>query len=192
MMHSDDEITRLIAGWQQGDRGAENRLFELLYRKLREVAVQCMRDEARCRTLGPTALVHEAYIRLSKSHHLEISDRKHFLALAARVMRQILTDTARARRSEKRGGDPSRVELAESMVKTDSEADEIVAVDRALTRLSRQFPRQAVLVELRYFGGWSLEEAAAAMGVSERTARREWQVARVRLKEAIDGSAAAG
>jgi RNA polymerase sigma factor (TIGR02999 family) len=192
MMHSHDEITRLIAEWREGDRSAENRLFELLYQKLRDIAVQCMRDEERCRTLGPTALVHEAYLRLSKSQHLDVSDRTHFLALAARVMRQILTDTARARRSAKRGGDPNRVELTECMIKTDSEADEIIAVDRALKQLSRQFPRQAVLVELRYFGGRSLEEAAAVMGVSARTARREWQVARIRLKEAIDGRPAPG
>lgn len=190
-MHSEGEITKLISEWKRGDRHAENRLFELLYYKLRRIAAHCLRDEERCRTLGPTALVHEAYIRFSRSEDLQVCDSEHFLALAARVMRQILTDAARARRSGKRGGDLHRVELAESMVQTDAEADEIIAVDRALIQLSQKFPRQAELVQLRFFGGWSLEEAAAVIGVSQRTARREWKVARVRLKESIDGLAAA-
>jgi RNA polymerase sigma-70 factor, ECF subfamily len=190
-MSSEGEITRLISEWKHGDRHAENRLFELLYHKLRHIAAQCLRDEERCRTLGPTALVHEAYIRFSRSEDLQVADRQHFLALAARVMRQILTDAARSRRSGKRGSDPQRVELADSMVRTDADADQILAVDQALLELSQKFPRQAELVQLRFFGGWSLEEAAAAIGVSQRTARREWQVARVRLKESIDGPAAA-
>ncbi|MBV9761509.1 MAG: sigma-70 family RNA polymerase sigma factor [Acidobacteriaceae bacterium] len=190
-MHFEDEITKLISDWKRGDRQAESRLFDLLYVKLRQLAIQCLRDEVRCRTLSPTALVHEAYLRLSRSEDLKVTDRGHFLALTARVMQQILTDAARARQSGKRGGDPRRVELGEWMVRTDSEADEILAVDQALTELSKKFPRQAKLVQLHFFGGWSLEDAAEVIGVSQRTARREWQVARVRLKEAIDGRAAA-
>jgi RNA polymerase sigma factor (TIGR02999 family) len=184
------EITRLISDWQRGDKNAENALFEALYKRLHEIALHYMRTEPGGGSLGATGLIHEAYLRLGRSEDLHITDRTHFLALAARVMRRILIDRARARRSEKRGGEQAAIEIRDALVVTDQDADEILAVDRALEQLTRQSPRQSQLVELRYFAGYSIEESAAVLGVSTRTARREWQVARTRLKVAIDGSAA--
>jgi len=184
-----DDITRLISEWQRGNKAAENSLFDALYRRLHSKALQVLRNEAPGQSMGPTALVHEAYLRLERSERLEILDRYHFLKLVAKVMHQILVDRARARRSEKRGGELVRLEDADQLVRTDADADEILAVDLALLSLKRQSRRQAELVELKYYAGYTLEESAAVMGVSERTARRDWDVARVRLQEAIDGAA---
>jgi len=182
------DITHLIAEWQHGDKAAENALFEALYRKLHARALQVLQSEPRGQSLGPTALVHEAYLRLERSEGLEVADRNHFLKLVAKVMRGILVDRARARLSAKRGGDLVRVDDMSQLVRTDADADEILAVNRALTKLRQQFPRQAQLVELKYYAGYTLEESAVVMGVSERTAKRDWDQARTRLQEAIDGA----
>jgi RNA polymerase sigma factor (TIGR02999 family) len=183
------EITRLIADWQRGDAAAENSLFELLYSRLHSIALQCLRGEP-LQTIGATALVHEAYMRFKSAENLEVANRAHFLALAARVMRRILVDRARARCSMKRRGIKVQPECVEAHFASDSEAEQVLSVNRALDSLSRQSPRQAQLVEFRYFGGFSEEESAAALGISVRTARREWQVARTRLRMAIDGTPA--
>lgn len=181
-------ISRLISEWQNGDPAAESALFEALYEKLHQIALARLRSE-RLETLGPTALVHEAYVRLRQAEDLSITDSQHFLYLASRVMRRILVDRARARLSEKRGGEFVRGELVEHLVGRKSDADEIMSVDRALTDLAKHSPRQAQLVELRYFAGFSEEEAAKTLGLSARTVRREWQVARTRLRVAINGLA---
>jgi RNA polymerase sigma factor (TIGR02999 family) len=183
-----DDITRLISEWQRGDKASENALFEALYRKLHARALQVLRSEPRGQSMGPTALVHEAYLRLERSERLEITDRHHFLRLVANVMHRILVDRARARRSEKRGGDQVRVQESDQLVRTDADADEILAVDLALGELKRQSPRLAQLVVLKYYAGYTLEESAVVMGVSERTAKRDWEQARVRLQIAIDGA----
>jgi RNA polymerase sigma-70 factor (ECF subfamily) len=188
MTEPDKDITRLIHEWQSGDRAAEQELFEALYRVLHRIAVQCLRSEHDAGSLGPTALVHEAYLRFAASYKIMVNDRAHFLALAARVMRRIIVDRARARKSEKRGGDNQPSELSDWAAASSEDVDQVLAVDQALDRLNQQSPRQARIVELRYFGGFSLEEAAAVLGVSTRTARRDWQVARLRLKLAIDGA----
>jgi RNA polymerase sigma factor (TIGR02999 family) len=187
-MDSGSEITRLISDWQRGNRDAENALFEALYLRLHGIAVQCLRSETPGHSMGPTMLVHEAYLRFERSERLEVTDRGHFLALAARVMRRIVVDRARARRTEKRGGDQMHDDLEQAFASTDSEVDEILAVDRALESLFRQSQRQAQLVELRFFAGFNEDEAADALGISTRTARREWQVARTRLRMAINGT----
>ena len=161
-------------------------MFAALYRTLHGLALACLRGELPGRTLGATALVHEAYLRFRKAQNLSIADRKHFLALTARVMRHILVDKARSRRAQPEllhAEDP-----CESLVRTDTEADEIIAVDRALMDLALQSPRQSEIVELLYFGGHSAEECAMLLGVSEKTVRRDWQVARVRLRIAINGT----
>lgn len=186
------DITVLISRWQRGDRDAEKALFETLYQTLRALAAQCLAGEARAQTLTPTALVHEAYLRLIKTKELKIGDRTHFLALVSRVMRRIIVDRARAIRSEKRGAKPHRVDLLESMAFTDKNVDEILAVDHALLQLSAHRPREASLVELRFFAGFSLDEAAAALQISGRTARRDWEQARIYLKDAIDGTSSSG
>jgi RNA polymerase sigma factor (TIGR02999 family) len=180
-------ITRLISAWQSGDPLAENALFDALYETLHRIALERLRIE-RSPTLGPTALVHEAFLRFRSAERLTINNSQHFLFLAGRVMRRILVDRARARLSQKRGRDIVRVELVEQVVREESDADEIIAVDRALADLAKQSPRQAQLVELRYFGGLSEEETAGALGISARTVRREWQLARTRLKIAITGA----
>lgn len=186
-MDPSGDITRLIAAWQRGDKAAENALFEALYRRLHTKALQLLRSEPRGQSLGPTALVHEAYLRLERSERLEIADREHFVKLVAKVMRGILVDRARARLTSKRGGDRVRVEDTGQLVRTDADADEILAVDLALGELKRQSPRQAQLVILRYYGGFTLQESAAVLHVAERTAKRDWEAARTRLRIAIDG-----
>lgn len=188
MTEPQKDITRLIQEWQTGDRAAEQELFEVLYRVLHKIALQCLRSERDAGSLGPTALVHEAYLRFAGSYKILVNDRAHFLALAARVMRRIIVDRARARKTEKRGGNNQPVELTDSFAASTGEAEQVLAVDIALERLSQQSRRQAQIVEMRYFGGFSLEETAAVLGVSTRTARRDWQVARLRLKLAIDGA----
>lgn len=184
------EITRLISEWQRGSKEAENALFEALYKKLHARALQLLRTWPRGQSMGPTALVHEAYLRMERSEHLQVADRNHFVKLTAKVMHQILVDRARARKSEKRGGDQIRVDEFDQLVRTEADADEILAVDIAMRELKRQSPRQAQLVELKYYAGYTLEESAVVMGVSERTAKRDWEQARVRLQIAIDGDIA--
>jgi RNA polymerase sigma-70 factor (ECF subfamily) len=181
------EITQLIAEWQQGDRGAESELFEALYRALHDIAVMSLRSDRQADSLGPTGLVHEAYLRLSKSKDLHIVDRAHFLSLCARVMKRIVVDKARKRKTVKRGSDGQRVELEDPMLPTEQHADEIILVDTALGELAEVYPRQAQLVEVRYFTGLSLDEASLALGISSRTAKRDWELARLWLKTRLNG-----
>ena|ERR1035441_156163 len=187
-MEQDNDITRLIQEWQQGNRAAEQALFEAMYRALHRIAMHCLRSEPNAGSLSPTVLVHEAYLRFANAEKLPVVDRSHLLALAARVMRRIIVDRARARKSEKRGGDQVKIELVDNFISSTEDADEIIAINDALHSLRERSPRQARLVELRYFGGFSFEETAAVLGVSSRTARREWRVARLRLKQVIDGA----
>jgi RNA polymerase sigma factor (TIGR02999 family) len=186
----DEDITRLIAEWQQGNRESESALFERLYQRLHSIAVHLARSERAENSLGPTALIHEAYMRFCGSTQLKIVNRSHFLALAARVMRRILVDRARARKAAKRNSGEEDHE-AVAWFRDDGDVDEVIAVDRALDVLQTRSPRQCRLVELRYFGGYTIEESAAALDISPRHARREWDVARTRLREAIDGATAA-
>src|SRR5258706_16178949 len=138
--------------------------------------------------MGPTMLVHEAYLRFERAERLEVADRGHFLALAARVMRRIIVDRARARRTEKRGGDQLRDDLDQAFASTNSGAEEILAVDRALESLFLQSERQAQLGEVRFFAGFNEDEAADALGISKRTVRRGWQGGRPRLPGAVGGT----
>lgn len=191
-MDSPGNITRLILEWQRGGELAENALFEAVYQRIHGIALHLVRGEARGQSMGATDLVHEAYLRFRRSERLEVTDSSHFLRLAARVMRQILVDRARARRASKRQGDV-RLETHEmaGLVFPDAEAEEIIAVDRALNKLAQRSPRLAEVVELRYFAEFSEQEAAEILGVSSRTVRRDWSLARVRLREEIDGGTAA-
>jgi RNA polymerase sigma-70 factor (ECF subfamily) len=180
------DITHLILCWQKGDKGAEEFLFNALYDSLHDLARRCLRTEPQARTLGATALVHEAYIRFRNSHQLNISDRQHFLALAARVMRRILVDKARARKARPRLEQPVSEEWA--IIQSDVDAEEIISVDSALDQLFQHSERQARIVELRYFGGYSFEECATLLSISSKTVQRDWQLARVRLRIAIHGT----
>ena len=166
-----------------GDRSARNRLFELVYADLREQASAYLREERADHTLQGTALVHEAWMRLIDQDHVEVTERGHFLALAAMAMRRILVDHARGRGREKRGGSWGRMELDEAEPLVDDTSDEVdlLDVDRALDQLHSQSERLAQLVELRFFGGLSREEIAEALGTSRSTVARDWRAARAMM-----------
>ena len=174
-----------------GDEKAISKLMPLVYDELRRLAASYLRRERPGQTLQATALVHEAYVRLigEKAHNWQ--NRTHFLAIAALSMRQILVQRARARNAAKRGGDPARITLDERLMAAPSHGstDEIdlVALDAALDRLAELNARQAKIVELRYFGGLGVEEAAEALGISPATVKRDWTIARAWLKRELAG-----
>ena len=186
---SPHEVTKLLVEWSNGDQSALDRLMPLVYDELRRLAASYLRRERPGQTLQATALVHEAYVRLigEKSHTWQ--NRNHFLAIAALSMRQILVQRARARKATKRGGDPIRIELDDRLLPPSAagEQDEVdlVALDGALEKLAELDPRQAKVVELRYFGGLSVGEAAAALDVSPATVKRDWTLARAWLKREL-------
>jgi RNA polymerase sigma-70 factor, ECF subfamily len=178
------DVTRLLTDAASGDELAAASLFAIVYDDLRRVAAAALRRERSDHTLQPTALVHEAYLRLAEAPDDGWHNRHHFLATAARAMRRILVDHARSRKAHKRGRGQARVPLDEVDVASpvvDADLD-LVALDEALARLAALDPRQARIVELRFFGGLTVEETAAIVDVSTRTVKREWQVARVWLK----------
>jgi len=145
-MEPREDITRLIREWQVGDQAAEQALFDALYRTLHGIAIRCLQSEPNAGSMGPTALVHEAYLRFANAEQISVSDRNHFLALAARVMRRIIVDRARARKSQKRGGNDVKADWNDDLVSTAEDADQVLAIDFALEKLDQQSPRQAKLV----------------------------------------------
>jgi RNA polymerase sigma factor (TIGR02999 family) len=183
---SSDEITRHLQAWGEGDPQAVDRLFPLVYRELRRLARGRLRRE-RDGTLSATALVHEAYLRLVDQTRADVRDRGHFFAIASKVMRRILVDHARRRGAQKRGGDDARVTLDEARLAEAAPAADVLAIDEALERLERLDERLARTVELRFFGGLSVEETAAALGISEATVKRDWSKARLFLYDEIAG-----
>lgn len=184
---SDDTITRSLARLRAGDNDALDALFPLIYGELKGVAKAQLRAEATGHTLGPTALVHEAYMNLAKRTLLQPEDRAHFLSIAARTMRRILIDHARGRKRMKRGAGEVPVLLEEiHAVMTDRSADELVALDEALDRLAALNPRAALVVERRFFAGLTLEETGESLGVSLKTVQRDWLVARAWLRKEVD------
>ena len=179
------EITQLLVSISEGDRHALNRLFPVVYAELRALA---HRQLARIRpgdTLQTTALVHEAYLKLLGAERPEWHDRRHFFAVASRAMRQISVDYARTQAAQKRGGDAPMLTLDEQRLPIADRAHELVLLDGALTELESLSERPARVVELRFFGGLSVEETAAVMDLSERTVKREWQKARAFLFDAL-------
>jgi len=178
------EVTRLLSDAAAGDEAAAASLFAIVYDDLRRVAAAALRRERADHTLQPTALVHEAYLRLAEAPDGQWHSRHHFLATAARAMRRILVDHARSRNAHKRGSGKARVPLDEVDVASPTVgADlDLVALDEALARLAALDARQARIVELRFFGGLTVEETALIVDVSTRTVKREWQMARVWLK----------
>jgi RNA polymerase sigma factor (TIGR02999 family) len=176
-------ITELLSDWRDGDTGARDRLVECLYPELHRLAEQAFRSERRNHTLQPTALVSEAWLRLSGADPIASADRGHLFAVAARLMREILIDHARQRARLKRDGG-ERVTL--SGLEDGAAGDlDLVDLDAALQRLERIDPTKARVVELRYFGGLSIEETAAATGQSPATVKRHWQAARSWLSDAL-------
>lgn len=184
-------VTILLARASSGDDGAFEQLFPLVYEHLRRAAAAALRSESPGHTLQPTALVHEAYLKLVGSGGVPARDRGHFHALAARAMRQILVDHARRRRATKRGKGESPVALEFDLAGMAPAADEMVALDDALDRLGARDPRLRSVVELRYFGGLTDAEIGEHLGVTPRTVQRDWLKARAWLYQHVyaDGSA---
>lgn len=184
-------VTVLLKRWSAGDDRARDQLIPLVYQRLRELAHQRLRGLRSDNSLDTTELVHEAYIRLVDAPRLDLSDRAHFLALASEVMRNLLVDKVRARLAAKRGGGEVPLELNETIWVSDENSESIADLDDALTRLHAFSPRQSLLLQHRYFGGLTLEESAAAIGVSLATAKRELRSARAWLSLALRGGAMA-
>jgi RNA polymerase sigma factor (TIGR02999 family) len=191
LTHNPGEITLLLAKLRHGDRDAESKLMPLVYQELRRLARRYMRAERADHTLQPTALVHEAYLSLVGDRDRTWQNRAHFFAMAAQQMRRILVDHARARRAGKRGGDRAKVELDEGAAYSPEKSEEMLALDQALDRLARRDPRQAQAVELRFFGGLSEDEVAEVQGISTRTVKRDWTLARAWLYKEIGKGAQA-
>ena len=179
-----DDITRLLISLREGRRDAWSDLFPMVYEELRAIARSRMPASGE-RTLGTTALVHEAYLKLFDHTRLTVNDRKHFFALAARAMRQILIDHARRRGTAKRGGDLRRIDLDDATIAVDDRAGELLALDQALKRLAALDERMGQVVELRFFGGLSVEETAEVLGVDPRTVKRDWRKARAVLHQEL-------
>jgi RNA polymerase sigma factor (TIGR02999 family) len=178
---SSAEVTSLLKAWSSGDQAALARLAERVYPELRLMARRYMKNERQANTLQTTALVHEVYLRLVDVTNVEWRERAQFFALAAQMMRRILVDAARARGAQKRGGGVLKVNLDETALLSNSPDRSILALDEALTAFSQVAPRQAKVVELRYFGGLNEEEIVATLKISPRTIRRDWDLAKAWL-----------
>ena len=172
-------VTALLRAWSRGDVAARDELLPLIYDELRRRASAHLRHERRGHTLQPTALVHEAYLRLV-DQNVAWKNRMHFFSLASEMMRRILVDHARARKADKRAGG-TRIELDEAVSILEERDIDLVLLDRALAELTDLDPRQGRIVELRFFGGLTLEETAEVLGISTATVKREWNLARVWL-----------
>jgi RNA polymerase sigma factor (TIGR02999 family) len=175
------EVTGLLLAWRAGDASALERLIPLVHAELRRIARNFMRKERAGHSLQTSALVNEAYLRLIDAHNVDWQNRAHFFAISASLMRRILVDFARARHNLKRGGQAKQVSLDDALVVTSAHSTDLMALDDALTALSQLDPRQSKVVELRFFGGLTEEETAEVLGVSSRTVRTDWSMAKVWL-----------
>ena len=181
------QVTELLVRWREGDRRALDELMPLVYEELRRLAAHYMRGERPGHTLQTSALVNEAYLRLVGHEEIEWQGRAHFFAIAAQAMRRILVDHARRRGGQKRGGGAHKVALDEALIISADRAAEVVALDDALARLAEVDPRKSRAVELRFFGGLSVEETAEVLNVSPGTVMREWTFTKAWLKREITG-----
>jgi len=181
MTAEQSQITALLHRWNDGDAGALDRLIPIVYQRLREIAHHRLRDAPGERSLNTTGLVHETYLRLVDSSGTQVENRNHFLAIASRVMRNVLVDHARARSALRRGGGAGTVALDEMMWIDQVDLDAVSDLDEALTKLEALDERKARIIEQRYFGGLSLEETASTLGLSLATVKRELRTARAWL-----------
>ena len=181
-----EEITALLMSWKEGDPHALDRLMPFVHAELRRLARRHMERERRDHTLQPTALVHEVFLRLTQGRPVEWRDRAHFYAVAARVMRRILVDHGRARQFLKRGGGAISVSLNEELVRHVPATLNVVALDDALNELARADPRKSRVIELRFFGGLSVEETAEVLQVSIDTVKRDARLAKLWLRRELD------
>jgi RNA polymerase sigma factor (TIGR02999 family) len=184
-MKATEGITDLLLQCR-GDRSAVDRVFPVIYDELRRVAHRQLRKERPGHTLDSTALVHEAYIRMVDVTRVEWQDRVHFLSMAARAMRRILVDHARAHRAARRGGGAAAESLDDALVAADAQAEELTLLDDALEELATVSPRFVQVVEYRFFAGMTEDEVAEVLGVTTRTVRRDWVKARALLRRALD------
>jgi RNA polymerase sigma factor (TIGR02999 family) len=185
------EFAELMGMWKAGDREAFKALIPLLYEELRRIARQQLRRAPSVRTLQTTALVHEAYMRLERDFRGPFQNKAHFMAVCALLMRTILVDYARNRGALKRGGGQNQCTLEDCHAVADGRPVDLLDLDRALTELARLDPEQARIVEIRFFGGLSIDEAAEALGISPATVKRHWISARVYLYQRLNGTAEA-
>jgi len=185
---SEQDVTELLLEWQQGDKCALDKLTPLVYEELRRIAHRYVQRERDGHTLQTTALVNEAYVRLVGGRKIEWQNRAHFFAVTAQVMRHILIDHARRRHYAKRGGEAQQVSFDDAALMSPERAAELVALDEALSELARLDARKSRVVELRYFGGLSLEETADVLDVSVMTVRRDWRAAKAWLYRALSGT----
>ena len=188
MPNTTTEVTGLLLKWGQGNDSALERLIPLVYDELHRIARRHIGHEAIGHSLQPTALVNEAYLRLVAAHNVAWQDRTHFLAVSARIMRRILVDHARSRRYQKRGGDAVRVTFDEALAVSDESTQDLVALDDALVALETFDERKSRVIELRFFGGLSVEETASVLEVSPDTVLRDWRLAKAWLRREMSGA----
>jgi RNA polymerase sigma factor (TIGR02999 family) len=181
-------VTELLVKWRQGDKEALQALLPLVYGELRRIARRRMQAERPHHTLQSTDLVHEAYLRLVKSPPQDVENRLHFLAIASQLMREILVDYGRKRRASKRAGG-CKITLNEAIASAPNNEIDVLVLDEALTSLSKLDAQQARVVELRFFGGLSIEESSEVLGISPATVKRDWMTARAWLKREMEGAA---
>ncbi len=184
-----NSVTQLLARWNSGDPSARDALVPLVYGELRKIARRCIAGQRGDHTLQPTALVHEAYLRLARHDSADWRDRVHFFAIAAQMMRQILVDHARKRASLKRGGNAVTILVEDAQPASPEKNLDLLALDDAMKQLAALDPRQSQIVELRFFAGLSIEETAEVVNISPATTKREWATARLWLYRAMNKSA---
>jgi RNA polymerase sigma-70 factor, ECF subfamily len=183
---STHDVTRLLYDWSSGDEKAAERLMPLVYDELWKLARAYLLRERADHTLQPTALINEAYLKLVAQTRVNWQNRSHFYGIAAQMMRRVLVDHARSHAAEKRGGLRNKLSLDEANVLTEERAANLIALDEALKRLSEVFPRKGQVVEMRFFGGLSVEETARVLDISDKTVMREWQSAKLWLYRELD------
>src|SRR5262249_19008521 len=181
------EITQQLIAWSNGDTDALDKLIPAVYQELRRMADRYLRSESAGHSLQPTALVHEAYLRLIDQSQVEWHNRAHFFGVAAQMMRRILIDHAKTKHRAKRGGGARKISLEETANYTREKAAELVALDEALKELSEIDERKSRIVELRYFGGLTVDETAEVLGISDKTVMRDWNLAKAWLYQAMTG-----
>jgi RNA polymerase sigma factor (TIGR02999 family) len=183
------EVTALLKAWGKGDHAALNALVPLVHEELRRIARRCLYGERARHSVQATVLVNEAYLRLVRVQHVGWQNRTHFLAMSARLMRRVLVDLARSRRAAKRGGSAVRVTFDEAAMGGFSSEADVIRLDDALQELSALDERKGRVVELRFFGGLSVDETAATLGVSSKTVLRDWEFARAWLQHEMNREA---
>jgi RNA polymerase sigma factor (TIGR02999 family) len=196
-MNPGEDVSSLLLAMNKGDTGAESKLIPLVYKELRKLAAHYMRRERANHTLQPTALVHEAYLRLVNQHRAEWQNKAHFFAIAGSLMRRILIDHARAHTRDKRGGMERLIALTEVPPPTKSTAlaerslfaeyksEELLDLDHALTQFAKEYPRASQIVEMRFFAGMTVEEIASVLNISPKTVKRDWTLARAWLRRGL-------